>query len=127
MNSIGLGLLLIRAFIGLRLIYGVIDNVINWDHMADFAGFLSTHKFPLPIVSAIISVTIQLFGGFLFLIGWQTKWTALLIFINFLIAIFMVHIPNNDSIELMTPALSMLFISASLFFTGAGQYSVDKT
>lgn len=126
MTNISIGLLLIRIFIGLRLMYGVFDNLISWDHMQEFAGFLGKNKFPFPTVSAIVSVAIQMIAGFLLLIGWQTKLSAALIFINFLIAIFMVHLPNGDSIELMTAALAMLFISACLFFTGAGKYSVDK-
>ncbi|WP_313191861.1 DoxX family protein [Sphingobacterium sp.] len=126
MTNTSIGLLLLRIFIGLRLMYGVLDNLISWDHMQEFAGFLGKFKFPYPIVSAIISVAVQMIAGFLILIGWQTKFSAAIIFINFLIAIFMVHIPNGDSIELMTPALALLFVSASLFFTGAGKYSVDK-
>lgn len=126
MNNVAIGLLILRIFIGARILYGVIDNVINWDKMNEFAQFLSQYKFPYPIVSAITSVAIQLFCGFLILIGWQTKWSSLLLFLNFLIAILMVHFPNNDSIEVMTPALAMLFISAALMFTGAGKYSVDK-
>lgn len=126
MNNVAIGLLILRIFIGARILYGVIDNVINWDKMNEFAQFLSQYKFPFPIVSAITSVAIQLFCGFLILIGWQTKWSSLLLFLNFLIAIIMVHFPNNDSIEVMTPALAMLFISAALMFTGAGKYSVDK-
>ena len=126
MNNVAIGLLILRIFIGARILYGVIDNVINWDKMNEFAQFLSQYKFPFPIVSAITSVAIQLFCGFLILIGWQTKWSSLLLILNFLIAIIMVHFPNNDSIEVMTPALAMLFISAALMFTGAGKYSVDK-
>lgn len=126
MNNVAIGLLILRIFIGARILYGVIDNVINWDKMNEFAQFLSQYKFPYPIVSAITSVAIQLFCGFLILIGWQTKWSSLLLSLNFLIAIIMVHFPNNDSIEVLTPALAMLFISAALMFTGAGKYSVDK-
>mgnify|MGYP000894030967 CR=1 FL=1 len=126
MTNISFGLLLLRIFIGLRLMYGVLDNLISWDHMQEFAGFLGKYKFPYPVVSAIVSVGIQMIADFLLLIGWQTKLSAAFIFINFLIAIFMVHLPNGDSIELMTPALAILFVSASLFFTGAGKYSVDK-
>lgn len=70
------------------------------------------------MVSAISSVAVQMIAGFLMLIGWQTKLSAAIIFINFLIAIFMVHFPNGDSIDLMTPALAMLFVSASLFSLG---------
>ena len=126
MTNTSIGLLLLRIFIGSRLMYGVLDNLISWDHMQEFAGFLGKYKFPFPMVSAIVSVAVQMIAGFLILIGWQTKLSAAIIFINFLIAIFMVHLPNGDSVELMTPALALLFVSASLFFTGAGKYSIDK-
>lgn len=125
-SNLALGLLILRIFIGSRILYGVIDNVLNWDKMQEFANFLEKHHFPIPLVSAITSVAVQLFCGFLILIGWQTKWAAILLVVNFIIALFMVHIPNKESIEQMTPALAMLCIALSLVFTGAGKYSVDK-
>ncbi len=119
-----IGLLLIRVFVGVRLIYGVADNVLSWDHMIRFRDFLEQHDFPLPIVSAIISVYAQLIAGLLLVLGWKTRLASLLMIINFLVALIMVH--RNQSFEQMTPAMAILFICILLLFQGAGKYSVDR-
>jgi len=117
-----IGLLLLRIFIGLRLIYGVADNVISWDKMLEFSAFLDANGFPVPTISAVISVYAQLICGLFVLIGFNIRPAALIMVVNFLIAILMIH--TNDTVEEMTPALAMLFGSACLFFTGAGRIAV---
>lgn len=119
-----IGLLLIRIFVGVRLIYGVADNVLSWNHMIRFRDFLEQYDFPLPIVSAIISVYAQLIAGLLLVLGWKTRLAALLMIINFLVALVMVH--RNQSFEQMTPAMAILFINILLLFQGAGKFSVDR-
>lgn len=123
-TKLGIGLLLLRVFAGLRIIYGVIDNVISSEKMKEFEGFLTQFNFPFPNISAIVSVYVQLICGIL--IGYQTKWASSLLVINFLVAIFMVHLPANDTIEATTPAVALLVISLSLIFTGSGKFSIDN-
>lgn len=119
-----IGLLLLRLFIGFRLLYGVIDNVLSWERMAEFAGFLQSQGFPVPVLSAVISVYAQFVAGACLVIGFKVRIAAIMMVFNFLVAYFMVHF--QDSVEGMTPALAMLFGSACLFFTGAGKWSIDK-
>ncbi len=119
-----LGVLFLRLFIGIRLVYGVLDNVFDWKHMMLFRDFLDTTGFPLPLVSAVVSVYAQLFAGIMILLGWKIRIAALLMIINFLIAVLMVHL--GQSFELMTPALAMLFSNVLFLFYGAGRYAFDK-
>lgn len=118
------GVLLLRLFISFRLIYGVQDNIFSWDKMKEFEGFLAAHNFPLPILCAVVSVYAQAVVGLLILLGWKTRVAALLMIINFLVALIVVH--RNDSIEVMTPALAVLFACILFLFQGAGKYSIDK-
>src|SRR5690606_13043199 len=120
-----IGLLLLRIFIGLRLVYGVFDNVISWDKMLEFADFLDANEFPVPTISAVTSVYAQLISGLFILIGFKVRPASLIMVVNFLIALFMVH--ANDTVEGMTPAFAMLFGSACLFFTGAGRIAAVKS
>jgi putative oxidoreductase len=119
-----LGLLIIRLFIGLRIIYGVFDNIISWDRMMEFSGFLKASGFPVPTFCAVLSVYAQFICGILILIGYKTRFAAFILVCNFIVAIVMVHL--NDSIEAMTPALAMLFITVGLLFTGAGKWAIEK-
>ena len=117
------GVLLLRLFIGARLIYGVVDNVFSWEHMLKFRDFLQQFNFPMPLVSAVVSVYAQLIAGLMFVVGWKVRYAAILMVINFLVAILAVHL--NESVEQMTPALAILFSSLLFLFQGAGRYSLD--
>lgn len=119
-----LGILLLRIFIGVRLIYGVQDNVLNWEDMIRFSDFLKEFHFPFPMACAIVSVYAQLVAGILILLGWLTRYAALLMIINFVIALIMVH--RNDSFEAMTSPLSILFCCLLFLFNGPGGISIDK-
>lgn len=122
----GIGILLLRIFIGLRIIYGVIDNLIDWERMLEFSSFLEAHKFPIPIVSAFTSVVVQFICGLFVLLGFCIRVASIILVINFIIAIIFVHLKTGDSIEGMTPALAMLFGALTFIFTGAGSISLDK-
>ncbi len=119
-----IGIIFLRLFIGIRLIYGTVDNVLDWDRMIEFKDFLQQFHFPFPLVSGIVSVYAQLIAGLLILIGWKIRWVAVVMIINFLVALIMVH--RGQTFEQMTPALAILFSNLLFFFTGAGKYSLDK-
>ncbi|UJH92327.1 DoxX family protein [Antarcticibacterium sp. 1MA-6-2] len=112
-----LGLFLLRLFLGLRLLYGVLDNVLHWERMLEFAVFLENNDFPLPLISAVVSVYIQLFGAISLLVGYKLRFFSILLILNFIVALVFVHLANNDTIEGMTPALAILFGCLALFFT----------
>jgi len=118
------GVFLLRIFIALRLIYGVQDNILSWSRMLEFRDFLQKFHFPLPLSSAVISVYAQFLCAVLILIGWKTRYAALVLIINFMIAWIMVD--RHGSIEDMTPALSILFCSFLFLFQGAGRFSIEE-
>ena len=119
-----IGIFLLRVFVALRLIYGVIDNVFSWDRMIEFRDFLAANGFPYPLLLAIVSVYAQLIAGLLILTGWKIRVASITMIINFGLALVMVH--RNDTIEAMTPALFMLFCSILFLFEGAGRISLEN-
>lgn len=119
-----IGIFLLRLFVGLRLIYGVTDNIFHWEHMIAFRDFLDKFHFPFPLVSAIVSVYVQFIAGLLLLLGYKIRIAAFAVILNFLVALVMVHL--NDSFESMTPALALLFICIALFFYGPGYYTIER-
>ncbi|MGH1364796.1 MAG: DoxX family protein [Calditrichia bacterium] len=122
-----IGILLLRLFIGARLFYGVIDNVLSWEHMLLFSEFLQANGFPFPLLSAVVSVYVQLIGSIMILVGYKIRIAAFVLAINFIVALLMVHLPAGDTIEGMTPALAMLFGCLTLFFTGAEKFSLNNS
>jgi len=125
-TNTSIGILILRIFIGFRLFYGVIDNVLSWDKMMEFSHFLESNNFPIPLISAIVSVYIQFIGSILILLGYKIKIVSLLLVINFTVAIIAVHIMSNDTIEGMTPAMAMFFGCLTFVFTGAEKISLDN-
>jgi len=118
------GIFILRLFIGIRLVYGVQDNVRSWQHMIQFKGFLQQFHFPFPIICAVVSVYVQLIAGIMIILGWRIRYAAILVIINFLIALLMVH--RNDSPEAMTAPLAILFSAVLFLFQGAGRISIHN-
>ena len=121
-----MGIFFLRLFVGLRLLYGVIDNVFSWEQMIEFSHFLEQNSFPVPLVSAITSVYAQFICGLMILLGFKIRITSVIMIFNFLIALIFFHIKIGDSIEGMTPALAMLFGSLTFLFTGSQKFSIDE-
>lgn len=119
------GIFLLRVFIGGRLLYGVIDNVLSWERMLEFSNFLLANNFPFPTISAVVSVYVQLIGAIFILLGFKIRYASLLLIFNFLVALIFVHLRANDTIERMTPALAMLFGCLTFLFTGSERISLD--
>ncbi|MBA2746356.1 MAG: DoxX family protein [Flavisolibacter sp.] len=119
----GSGIFLLRLFVGVRLIYGTIDNILDWDRMKEFESFLASQGFIVPLISAVVSVYAQFICGILILIGWKIRWAGIIMTINFLVASY-IELPRG--FELMTPALAIFFSSLVFFFEGAGRYSIDQ-
>ena len=116
------GLLLLRLFVGIRILYGVQDNILHWSHMKDFETFLEAHHFPFSLFSAIISVYAQAIAGILYIVGWEVRWAAAVMSVNFFIAFFMVH--WGQRFEEITTVLFMLVSSLVLLLSGGGRYGL---
>jgi putative oxidoreductase len=118
------GNLLLRLFIGVRLIYGVQDNILHWSHMKLFEGFLAQQGFPFPLACAVVSVYAQAVAGLMFILGWKVRWAALLMLVNFVVALVMVH--WGESFEQLTVVLFMIFTCILLLFGGGKRYALDR-
>ena len=116
--------LFIRLPIGFHLIYGTQDNIFSWDRMLEFSEFLANFGVPMSLVAAHVSVYAQFICGILFIIGWKLRWAALVMIINFIMAIFLVHI--GDSYPNTFPAIMMLSGSIFLLLSGAGPISISS-
>ncbi|HLS85881.1 MAG TPA: DoxX family protein [Burkholderiales bacterium] len=58
---------------------------------AGTAGYLGKLGFPMPEVMTVITILIELGGGILLLLGWQTRWVAWLLAIFVVIATLAAH------------------------------------
>lgn len=118
-----IGVILLRLIIGWRLIDGTQDNIFSWERMLEFRDFLHQFNVPFPLFSAQLSVYAQFICGIFFIIGFLTRWSAIVMIINFLAAIYIVHL--GDTFQQSFDAWMMLFASLFFLFYGSGKYSVD--
>jgi putative oxidoreductase len=115
----------IRIMVAFHLIYGVQDNVFSWERMLEFRNFLEANSFPFPLFCAVLSVYAQLICGLAFIAGLFTRPAALIMVINFVVAILMIHI--GTPYPPAFPAIAMLCCSLFLLFNGPGKWSIDNS
>jgi putative oxidoreductase len=118
-----LALLAARLVLGAFLVWGVWDNVTSAARMAEFAGFLKLHGFPMPEIAAPLSVYAQLLTGIAFILGLATRWAGLLCAINFAVAVAMVD--YKLGIRGAFPATCLILFGLIFATAGAGRWSID--
>jgi putative oxidoreductase len=91
-----------------------------------YASWLKDLGFPLPTVSAVLSAYTEFFGAILMVIGWKTRWAAVFLAINFILAIAVAHLATADTYKNSFPAINLLAMSIFLLLNGPGKPSIDK-
>jgi putative oxidoreductase len=118
-----LGLLLLRLVTGAFLIYQSHDNILSAARMDEFEKFLTQFGFPAPEVMAPLCVWAQFLCGIAFVIGLLTRWAGLITVFVFIVAVYMVHWPQD--FNGWWPALILVFLGLLFATEGPGRYSVD--
>jgi putative oxidoreductase len=94
---------------------------------AGTAAYFKSVNIPIPEVMAWIVIVIEIVGGLMILVGFQTRWVALALAIFCLITGFGVHLPVGDQAN-MTHFYKNLALAGGflyIFAAGAGALSVD--
>lgn len=118
------GAIFLRLIIGWRLIAGVLPYVIQSKPISDVTGFFTQLNLPVPMLSAYLSVYAQFICGILLIIGLWVRSAAIVLIINFSVAIIAAHM--QDSIEKSFAAWIILAASLFFLFNGAGKISIDS-
>ena len=120
-----LGLLLLRAVTGAFLVYQSQDNVFSSARMDEFVRFLEQFHFIMPEVMAPLCVWAQFLCGIAFILGLFTRWAGLVTTFVFIVAVWMVHWPQD--FPGWWPALILIFLGILFATLGAGRYALDRT
>jgi putative oxidoreductase len=118
-----LGLFGLRLATGAFLIFQSHDNVLSPARMAEFARFLDRFGFPLPELSAPLSVYAQFAAGIAFILGLFTRWFGLITCFNFIVAVWMVH--RNDPVPAIWPAAILIVLGLYFGLRGSGRFGLD--
>ncbi|ADJ15998.1 DoxX family protein [Halalkalicoccus jeotgali] len=95
--------------------------------IAGFAGFLASLGVPMPTLFAWLVGLLELTGGALLLLGLFTRYAAVLLAIDMLVATLLVHLPSgfavgNGGYEY---TLVLALVSISLVFSGPGRLALE--
>jgi uncharacterized membrane protein YphA (DoxX/SURF4 family) len=118
-----LGLLLLRFVTGAFLVYQSHDNIFSQARMDEFVAFLTQFNFIYPDLMAPLCVWAQFLCGIAFILGLLTRWAGLVTTFVFIVAVWMVHWPQD--FPGWWPALILVFLGFLFATLGAGRYSLD--
>jgi len=126
LNSWSLGLL--------RIVLGVIFTFHGYTKLfaeGGFTGIVSVFTaigIPVPVYSAFLVSVVELVGGLFLLFGLVTKWSAAILFVEMLVALFKVHIKNGFLVGTGGYEFVLLLLATLLvvWVNGAGSYSLGK-
>lgn len=118
-----LGLLLLRLVTGAFLVYQSQDNIFSAARMDEFVRFLSQFNFVMPELMAPLCVGAQFLCGIAFILGMLTRWAGLITSFVFIVAVWMVHWPQD--FPGWWPALILVFLGFLFATLGGGRYALD--
>ena len=58
---------------------------------AGTVGYFTKLGLPMPEVMAVLAIVVEIGGGLLLIIGWKTRWAAMLLIVLTLVATFAAH------------------------------------
>jgi putative oxidoreductase len=108
---------------GAFLIWQSHDNIFSAERMTEFERFLTQFHFWAPAVMAPLCVWAQFLCGIAFVLGFMTRWAGLVTTFVFIVAVWMVHWPQ-DFVG-WWPALILVFLGILFATLGAGRYALD--
>jgi len=117
------------ALIG-RIFYAAMLLLFGWGKVTAFAGtvdYMSSLGLPAPSLVTVIAIIVEIGGGLLILIGYQTRLVALGLAIYVLVTAFIGHFQLGDPNQFQHFMKNMAITGGSLAFVafGAGAYSLD--
>jgi len=118
------GAIFLRLVIGWRLIAGVWHYVFQLKPISEVEEFFATLNLPVPLLCAYLSVYAQFICAILFIIGLWFRPAAIVMIINFTVAIIAAHL--NDAIEKSFAPWVILASSCFFLFNGAGKVSIES-
>jgi putative oxidoreductase len=92
------------------------------------AQYFASYHLPAPDVLVWIVIIIELIGGLLILVGFQTRWVALVLALFCLVTGFAIHLPAGDLPNMINFYKNLVMAGGLLYVVayGAGALSVDN-
>ncbi|BAR60288.1 hypothetical protein NK6_7137 [Bradyrhizobium diazoefficiens] len=117
------------ALVG-RILYASMFLLFGYGKITGFAGttsYMGSLGLPAPALFTLLAIIIEIGGGLLILVGYETRLVALGLAIYTLVSAFIGHFQLSDFNQFQHFMKNMAIVGGSLAFVafGAGSYSLD--
>jgi len=118
-----------------RLLLALIFVISGYNKLVGFegtVGYIAAKGLPLPQLAAAVAIAIELVGGILLVVGWQTRWAATAIFVFLIPTTLIFHpfwaVAANQQMETIQFMKNLCIMGGMLYVMafGAGPLSVDN-
>jgi putative oxidoreductase len=118
-----------------RVLLALIFVISGYGKLVGFdgtVGYIASKGLPLPQLAAAAAIAIELVGGVLLVIGWQTRWAATAIFLFLIPTTLIFHpfwaVAAGKQIEMIQFMKNLCIMGGMLYVMafGAGPLSVDN-
>lgn len=120
-----LGITLLRGIIGVVFLAHGLQKIGMG--MPEVAAFMEQTGMPMPMASAILVTAVETLCGLALLLGFVTRWAAIPLAINMLVAMTVVHLPAGfflpNGIEY---TLTLLAACVAISLLGPGAFALDN-
>lgn len=116
----------------LRVVVGIVFFMHGWQKFFDMGiagvtGFFESLGIPAPGIAALVVSTLELVGGAMLVAGLRSRWAALLLAVDMLMATLLVHLPNGFFVSDRGFEFTLTLFAACVMIAlgAAGRPSVD--
>jgi len=118
-----------------RILLALIFVISGYNKLVGFdgtVGYIASKGLPLPQLAAAAAIAIELVGGVLLVIGWQTRWAATAIFLFLIPTTLIFHpfwaVAAGKQMEMIQFMKNLCIMGGMLYVMafGAGPLSVDN-
>jgi putative oxidoreductase len=113
----------IRLAFGYHLIQYSYNDLFELTAGSGNAQWLGSLGVPFPYLMGWVYILTEFVGGVALVLGFQTRWFAIPLLINFIVAYGLVH--SGDEYKKSFEAIQMLAVSLFFLFNGSGKLSLD--
>ncbi|MBI3014343.1 MAG: DoxX family protein [Candidatus Tectomicrobia bacterium] len=122
----GWGITVLRVIVGVVFLLHGGQKLFVWG-FGGVAAFMTQVGIPVPMLAAVVVTAVEFLGGLALVLGLFTRWAAVLLAVDMLVAIFAVHLkagfflPNGYEF-----ALTLLAANVALAFQGGGDAALES-
>ena len=124
-NSQSWGLTVLRVVVGIVFLVHGGQKLFIWGFHG-IAGFLGGLGIPFPMFSGVVLTLVELLAGAALVLGLLTRWAAMLLALEMLVAILTFHLKHGFFVPAgVEYPLMLLTANVTLLLSGPGAASVD--